>query len=42
MPNFIIKVKETGAKKADTNVKGLNRSLGSLKSSAMMAAGAFW
>tara|TARA_R110002096_G_scaffold226656_1_gene415974 strand:+ start:3150 stop:4745 length:1596 start_codon:yes stop_codon:yes gene_type:complete len=41
MPNFIIKVKETGAKKADTNVKGLNRSLGSLKSSAMMAAGAF-
>ena len=41
MPNFIIKVKETGAKKADKNVKGLNRSLGSLKSSAMMAAGAF-
>lgn len=41
MPNFIIKIQETGAKKADKNVKGLNRSLGSLKSSAMMAAGAF-
>lgn len=41
MPNFFINVKETGARKAEKNVKGLNRSLGSLKSQAMMAAGAF-
>ena len=32
MPNFFINVKETGARKAEKNVKGLNRSLGSLKS----------
>ena len=41
MPNFIINVKEKGAKKADKNIKGLNKSLGSLKNSAMAAAGAF-
>jgi len=41
MPNFFINVKETGARKAEKNVKGLNRSLGGLKSQAMMAAGAF-
>ena len=41
MPNFIINVKEKGAKKADKNIKGLNKSLGGLKSKAMMAAGAF-
>ena len=31
MPNFIINVKEKGAKKADKNIKGLNKSLVSLK-----------
>ena len=41
MPNFIINVKEKGAKKAEKNVKGLNKALGGLKSQAMMAAGAF-
>ena len=41
MPNFIINVKEKGAKKAEKNVKGLTKSLGGLKSQAMMAAGAF-
>ena len=39
--NFFINVKEKGAKKAEQNVKGLNRALGSLKSQAMLAAGAF-
>ena len=41
MPNFIINVKEKGAKKAEKNVKGLNKALGGLKSTAMLAAGAF-
>tara|TARA_Y100001938_G_scaffold91540_1_gene125557 strand:+ start:1074 stop:2657 length:1584 start_codon:yes stop_codon:yes gene_type:complete len=41
MPDFIINVKEKGAKKAENNVKGLNRALGGLKSQAMLAAGAF-
>ena len=41
MPNFIINVKEKGAKKAEKNVKGLNKALGGLKSKAMLAAGAF-
>ena len=41
MPNFFINVKETGAKKAEKNVKGLTKSLGGLKSQAMLAAGAF-
>ena len=39
--NFIINVKEKGAKKAEKNVKGLNKALGGLKSQAMLAAGAF-
>ena len=38
MPNFIIRVKETGAKKAKKNVSGLNRALGSIKTAAMGAA----
>ena len=41
MPNFIINVKEKGAKKAEKNVKGLNKALGGLKSQAMLASGAF-
>ena len=41
MPNFLINVKEKGAKKAEKNIKGLNKSLGGLKSQAMLAAGAF-
>ena len=39
--NFFINVKEKGAKKAEQNVKGLNKALGGLKSQAMLAAGAF-
>ena len=41
MPNFFINILTKGAKKSEKDIKGLNRALGSLKSQAMMAAGAF-
>ena len=41
MPNFIINVKEKGAKKAAKNIGGLNKSLGNLASKAALAAGDF-
>ena len=40
--NFIINVKEKGAKKADKNIRGLNASLGGLASKAALAAGGFF
>ena len=42
MPNFLINVKEKGAKKASKNIGGLNTSLGGLASKAALAAGAFF
>ena len=42
MPNFFINVKEKGAKKAEKNILGLNKSLGGLASKAALAAGAFF
>jgi len=41
MPNYIINVKEKGAKKASKNIGGLSSKLGSLKMSAMGAAAGF-
>ena len=41
MPNFLINVKEKGAKKASKNIGGLNTALGGLASKAALAAGAF-
>ena len=41
MPNYIINVKEKGAKKASKNISGLNKSLGGLASKAALAAGSF-
>ena len=42
MPNFFINVKEKGAKKAEKNIKGLNKSLGGLAGKAALAAGGFF
>ena len=42
MPNFLINVKEKGAKKASKNIGGLNTALGGLASKAALAAGAFF
>ena len=42
MPNFIINVKEKGAKKATKNIGGLNNALGGLASKAALAAGGFF
>ena len=42
MPNWIINVKEKGAKKASKNIKGLNASLGGLAKNAALAAGSFF
>lgn len=39
MPKFVIKVQETGASKAEKNIKGLNKSLGGLAKKAGIAAG---
>jgi len=42
MPNFLINVKEKGAKKASKNIGGLNTALGGLAGKAALAAGAFF
>ena len=42
MPNFFINVKEKGAKKAEKNIKGLNKSLGGVAGKAGLAAGGFF
>ena len=42
MPNYIINVKEKGAKKASKNIGGLSNSLGGMASKAALAAGAFF
>ena len=42
MPTWFINVKEKGAKKAEKNILGLNKSLGGLASKAALAAGAFF
>ena len=42
MPNYIINVKEKGAKKASKNIGGLSTALGGMASKAALAAGAFF
>tara|TARA_R100000808_G_scaffold23307_1_gene51583 strand:+ start:5904 stop:7550 length:1647 start_codon:yes stop_codon:yes gene_type:complete len=42
MPNFLINVKEKGAKKATKNIGGLNSALGGLAGKAALAAGGFF
>ena len=42
MPNYIINVKEKGAKKASKNIGGLSNALGGMASKAALAAGAFF
>lgn len=42
MPNYIINVKEKGAKKASKNIGGLSQKLGGLKMSTMGAAAGFF
>ena len=42
MPNYIINVKEKGAKKASKNIGGLSTALGGMASKAALAAGSFF
>ena len=42
MPNYIINVKEKGAKKASRNISGLSTALGGMASKAALAAGSFF